>query len=503
MACITAVLFILYATMSRSKLPSSLDGARIHMVGIKGTGMVGLADVLQCQGAVVTGSDTDEVFYTDEILKQLRIPYQERFSSENLSEDVQLVVHSPAYSASEHPELREAISRDIPVLSYPETVGCLSRRSDASGICGTHGKSTTTAMVGTILKRLGLPVTILNAAAVGTFGGRSSLVTGNEFLVAETCEYRRHFLHFSPQRIVVTCVEEDHLDYFRDLEDIVSAFVEYILRLPKGGSLVYNADDAGLLQVVEEVCRKRGDILLWPYGRQASGPYRIEEITQGEGMTSFRLAGLQQILKLQVPGLYSVWNATAAIALSILLHETARARRPEDQAVRDALALFSGCRRRSEVVGQAAGVLFLDDYAHHPTAVAKTLAGLRSFYPGRRIVVDFMAHTYSRTKALLAAFGTCFGLADEVILHRIYASAREQNEGAISGRDLYREVAKSHERVSYFDEVLAAEEYVVNLLKTGDLFVTVGAGDNWRLGRLIHSRFKEREPTCASAGGPA
>ena len=477
--------------MDGCQILESLDGMRVHLVGIKGTGMVGLADVLRQRAARVTGSDTDEVFYTDEILNRLGIVWRQPFSEANIADDTQLVIYSPAYSRETHPELVEAASRGIPLVSYPEALGVLSRQADSSGVAGTHGKSTTTALTGTILKELGVPATVLLGAAVSTFDGRSAMAAGEKYFVAEACEYRRHFLFFRPHRIVVTSVEEDHLDYFRGLEDVLDAFVEFADLLPDNGQFVYNADDPGVLRVVDRVRAKRSRIVFCPYGQNSGALHRILEISEQAGRTEFRLQGWSEPVRLTIPGLHSVWNAVAAIVLSSLIYESHTGESPDQAIVSRAVGSFAGCRRRSEVVGESRGVLFLDDYAHHPTAIAKTIDGIRRFYPGRRIVVDFMPHLYSRTRALLGAFGTSFASADEVILHRIYASAREDDPGDISGEDLYREVAKNHRRVFYFEDVEDAGPHLESTLADGDLLLTLGAGDNWRIGRLMLDALKK------------
>jgi UDP-N-acetylmuramate--alanine ligase len=224
-----------------------------------------------------------------------------------------------------------------------------------------------------------------------------------------------------------------------------------------------------------------------PYGRTAAGPFRVSREEPGEGQTRFTLAGWPDSFTLRVPGEHNVLNAAAALALCSRLWAAERGKNAvvDMSAAGHALQSFTGSRRRSEVVGEAGGILFMDDYAHHPTAIEKTLAGFRRFYPGRRLVVDFMSHTYSRTRALLPEFGTCFHSADSVILHKIYASAREQNDGGITARDLYREVSRNHRRVTYFEEPMDAAPFLSSELKPGDLFLTMGAGDNWKLGREL------------------
>ncbi len=197
--------------------------------------MAALAEVLSARGARVTGSDTPETFYTDAILDRLGIAYTEGFDAANLPPGTALVVHSAAYLADQNPELLAAAAAGIPVVTYPEALGLLSAICDASGVCGVHGKSTTTALCGAILKEWGFPATVVVGTEVPGFGGRSTLIQGDRHLVAETCEYRRHFLNFHPERILITSIEPDHLDYFRDLEDIIDAFESYGRSLPVPG----------------------------------------------------------------------------------------------------------------------------------------------------------------------------------------------------------------------------------------------------------------------------
>ncbi len=469
-----------------SPLRGAIDGLRVHLVGIKGTGMAALAEVLWARGARVSGSDTTEKFYTDAVLQRLGIPFREGFTADNIPADTNIVVHSAAYRREENPELLAAAKMGIPLLLYPEALGALSLSSDASGVSGVHGKSTTTAMCGAILREWAFPATVLVGAEVPGFGCRSTLVQGDRYLVAETCEYRRHFLHFHPTRIVITSVEPDHLDYFRDLEDMLHAFEEYGLSLDPSGALVFCDDDPGAREAARRIGVKRADVMMIPYGRSAQGYFRVEDEPPSAGVSRFRLAGSATVFTLQVPGRHNVLNAAAALALCSLLWKAERGSAPVDLAgAARALSGFCGSRRRAEIVGEAGGVLFMDDYAHHPTAIEKTLAGIREFHPDRRLIVDFMSHTYSRTRALLPDFARCFGSADKVILHRIYASAREQNASGISGAELAREVSRHHGDVVYIDDPVEAIPGIAAELRAGDLFITMGAGDNWKIGREL------------------
>ncbi|HEY9594826.1 MAG TPA: Mur ligase domain-containing protein, partial [Spirochaetia bacterium] len=311
-------------------MPESLAGYPIHLVGIKGTGMAALAEVLTARGARVTGSDTAEKFYTDAVLTRLGIPYTEGFSAANLPADAKLVVHSAAYRRGENPELVAAAERGLPLLLYPEALGLLSLRAKSVGISGVHGKSTTTAMSGAILDAWGFPATVVVGAEVPAFGSRSTLTLGERYLVAETCEYRRHFLNFHPVDVVITSVEPDHLDYYRDLEDMLAAFTEYGERVSRGGTLVYCADENGAVEAARRISARRPDIHLRPYGRTAEGAFRVVDEPAKSGESRFRLQGFDRVFSLRVPGEHNVLNAAAALAVGELLWSAERPGQPLD-----------------------------------------------------------------------------------------------------------------------------------------------------------------------------
>jgi UDP-N-acetylmuramate--alanine ligase len=267
----------------------------------------------------------------------------------------------------------------------------------------------------------------------------------------------------------------------------LSAGTYALFALPEKGILIYNKDNPGAAGVAHEAKKYRQDIRFIPYGKSAEGRFRITDIGLSSGTVRFSLAGIPGDFSLSVPGEHTVSNAAAATALSVLLLEKENGILTESDiaGIRRGLKIFRGSKRRSEIIGEAGGILFLDDYAHHPTAIHTTLKGYREFFPGKRIVVDFMSHTYSRTKELLPEFGVSFSSADEVILHKIYASAREKNDKSITGKDLYQEVAKHHRDVHYIHNLEEAIPFLKGILRPGDLFVTMGAGDNWKIGSTL------------------
>ncbi|GHV86362.1 UDP-N-acetylmuramate--L-alanine ligase [Spirochaetia bacterium] len=485
----------------------------VYFIGIKGTGMCALAELFFHSGLSVSGSDRSEVFYTDGILRDLGIPFHECFDAAHVPKGAALAIHSAAYSIETNPEMARARDLGIPLLKYTDALGAYSALFDSSGIAGVHGKTTTTAMAGALFRAAELPARVLAGSAVSVFGGRSTLNLGDKYFAAETCEYRRHFLAFHPRRIILTSVESDHQDYFPAYADIRDAFVEYVLRLPPGGALIYCADDPGAVEVADLVKHRRNDIDYIPYGFSAEDQYRIENYEVKDERTLFRFDG--QIFSLRIPGRHCVLDAAAALVLTSLLVKEERGRWTAEQRRNAVLALeeFSGSRRRSEILGEKGGVLFMDDYGHHPTALRTTLQGLKEFYPRRRLIVSFMSHTYTRTAALLDDFAASLLPADLVFLHKIYASAREVYTGGINGRTLFektREVFSKQKPealpgspVFYTEEPEAAAEQLKDILREGDLFITMGAGDNWRLGQKLFAGLNTvPEGTGSRGAGP-
>ena len=497
-------------------LPEDFRGLHIHFVGIKGTGMAALVEILFHKGAVITGSDVSERFYTDEVLEKLGL-HALPFGAENITDDVQYVIYSSAYKLDKNPDLIEAVRRGVPCLLYTQALGAYSERAYSCGVCGVHGKTSTTGLVGTILKEIDLPSQVLAGSVINSFGGTctytSPMVTSaggpstplrdQSIFVAETCEYQRHFMSFCPQKIILTSVEPDHEDYYPTYEDIRQAFIDYICKLPQGGEVIYCADDKGACDTINIVRGLRPDIVALPYGENAAGDFAVTFGKVENERNTFTLALFEGKgdFALSMPGRHEVLDAAAAVALVCRLLVTV-GKNPLDyyENIKRGLLNFSGGKRRSEIVGRftnknGADVIVLDDYGHHPTAVKTTLEGYREFYKGRKIIVDFMSHTYSRTQALLPEFAKCFTAADQVILHKIYSSARENPaDFDITGRTLYEAVlATGQKNVHYYEEILDAADFAKAELEKplgpeypdGYLFITMGAGDNWKLGKKI------------------
>jgi len=476
----------------------------VYFVGIKGTGVCALAEFLHGHGVKTRGSDIPEVFYTDAVLRELGIPFHESFDPAHIGDDIDLVIHSAAYSEENNAELAQARRKGIPVATYPDALGAYSAGFDSTGVTGVHGKTTTTAMCGCLVQALGLPARVLVGSAVANFGGKSTLVLGDRYFVAETCEYKKHFLAFRPRRIILTSVESDHQDFFPTYESIRDAFVEYCRMIPAGGQLIYCADDPGASEVAGIVGGEDRGVVLVPYGFSAGGDYGIssygirDDIADG-GRAVFRLNAFAGDLFLRVPGRHQALNAAAAIALAgVLLKEEFGDGWNDERraAARKALGEFTGSKRRAELIGSAGGIVFMDDYGHHPTAIRSTLEGIRNFYPSRRIVVSFMSHTFTRTAALLDGFADSLSGADVLFLHKIYASARERFDGHIDGMSIHERIAelrgeKALPVLRYVDEPIDAFEPLKGVLKPGDLFLTLGAGNNWPLGVRLFEYYRD------------
>lgn len=478
--------------MQQNFLFQNIKDSTFYLIGIKGTGMAAMAELLHNQGAKVSGSDVEEQFYTDRVLQSLGISYQQGFDP--LAIDVSewdYVIRSSAYP-DDHPMVDAFLKSGKEVLNYTQALGAFSAQFSSNAIAGIHGKTTTTALAGTMVKTLGLTGSVLVGSAVANFGNRSTWTKGSDFFIAETCEYQRHFLDFYPKRILLTSVEEDHLDYFKDLEDIHGAFQEFFDRLPPGGELIYCADDPGAVEAARRLMERRKDICCTAYGRNAQGPFRIVESSMAESKNQFRLECWNQDFQLQVPGEHLQLNAAGSIALLVsIMKELGMDWSQSMETMGRGLRDFRGTRRRSEIIGTARDILVMDDYGHHPRAIDLTLRGYKSFYKGRRLVVSFMSHTYSRTASLINDFSRCFSAADCLILHDIYSSAREAFDGTMSGEIFYQRVAEHHDNVHYFSSIDEAKPFLLDEVKPGDLFVTLGAGNNWPLGPWLLEKLGE------------
>lgn len=446
----------------------------IHFVGIKGTGMSALAQITSMiEDALITGSDVTQKFFTDTILERAGINVL-NFDPGNVV-NADLVVASAAYDES-HPEIQKAKELKIPLLTYPQFLGKLMAKKKGICVAGTHGKTTTTAMVGKILLDTGYDPSVVVGSDVPCIGGNAHAGQG-EFFLAESCEYRRHFLNYSPEHLIITNMELDHPDYFKDLNDVVSAFSELAAKLPATGNLIIWHDDPNRSAI-------RTKAVVTTFGLSADADVTARNVVFNDTGCSFDVILHGQdmgCLQLAVSGRHNILDALAAIAL------TSRLGVPS-AGILQALSGFNGTKRRFERLGTRNGAVIVDDYAHHPTEIQTTLDGARRSYPGRRIRAVFQPHTFSRTEKLFYEFSQAFQEADEVVLAEIFSSAREKKSSVnISSAMLADLIREKGITTRYFATLEEISSYLDQTLTEDDLVITLGAGDVYKVGQILVS----------------
>lgn len=465
------------------------EAQHVHMIGIKGSGMTALAQILLSMGKTVSGSDTTEVFFTDQILQKLGIVVSESMGPENITSTTDWVVYSAAWD--KHPETETARRKGLPVFNYPEMLGIISQTKKSIGISGTHGKTTTTALLSLAMIDLGLDPLAVVGSQVPQFGNTNAYTGKGDFFVAETCEYRRHFLNFHPSAIVITNIEEDHLDYFKDLEDIIQAFEEYVNKLPDQGILVACIDSPGVQKLLARL--QRTDLQIVTYGESDQADYQLINHTVGTNQQSFqiKIKNACHAFEMLIPGKHNCLNATAVVAFCHTMGQSIPllAENQILSTLQGTIRQFRSTTRRLERIGQYQNTLIFDDYGHHPTEIKASLVALRKFFPEHHLIVAFMPHTYTRTQSLMNDFAQAFEHADEVIINEIYASAREKPLPGVSGEALAQETSKYHAKARYLTKA-DTEAYITSLAvdpSIPTLFLTIGAGDNWKIGQnLLH-----------------
>jgi UDP-N-acetylmuramate--alanine ligase len=451
-------------------------GLPIHFVGIGGIGMSGIAELLLNLGYRISGSDLRRSD-TTERLERLGAVVRTGHSASNVPADGHVVVVSSAVRP-DNPEVLEAHRRKIPVIPRAEMLAELMRMKYGIAIAGTHGKTTTTSMVATVLATAGWDPTAVVGGKLNSLGSNAKLGQG-EFLVAEADESDGSFLKLSPTVAVVTNIDPEHLDFYSGIGQIKETFLHFINKVPFYGFSVLCIDHPNVQELIPSV-----EKTFVTYGFSRSADYRAEEVV-ASGMTNrFAVFGRGERLGevfLRAPGRHNVSNALAAAAVSLELGI------PFDQ-VRAGLSAYAGVGRRFQVKGEIGGVTVVDDYGHHPVEVRATLAAAREVWPERRIVVGFQPHRYSRTRALFKEFLSAFQDADVVLVFDVYSAGEEPIEGA-TGEALCSAVREhGHREARYLGKSAGAGEAVRANLQPGDIFLTMGAGDVWKVGESLLSR---------------
>jgi len=450
-------------------------GIRIHFVGIGGIGMSGIAELLLNLGYRVSGTDRRQSDTTDRLTglgAQIRIGH----AADHVPGDAHVVVVSSAVRGG-NPEVEEANRRKIPVIPRAEMLAELMRMKYGIAIAGTHGKTTTTSMVATVLAAAGWDPTAVVGGKLNSLGSNAKLGSG-EFLVAEADESDGSFLRLSPTVAVVTNIDPEHLDYYSGIGQIKETFLHFINRVPFYGFAVLCIDHPNVQELIPAL-RKT----FVTYGFSAQADYRAEAVV-AEGMLSrFRVCRRGERLgeiAVRAPGMHNVSNALAAVAVASELGI------PFDR-VREGLADYRGVQRRFQMKGEREGVLVVDDYGHHPAEIRATLAAARAVWPGRRIVVGFQPHRFSRTHALFREFLSAFHDADLLILFEVYPAGEEPIADATGERLAEAIREHGHKAVLYAGQAGEATAEVVSRLRPGDIFLTMGAGDVWKVGEHVLS----------------
>lgn len=433
----------------------------VHFIGIGGIGISAVARMMKSQGKIVTGQDMQESEIVIE-LKKLGFEIKIGQSDENIPNDTDLIVYTIAIEYYD-PELFKKLKErsDIPVKSYPEMLGLISRNKYTIAVCGTHGKTTTTGMISQILVGSGKEPTVIVGSLLK---GRTNFIAGqSDLFVVEACEYRRSFLNINPNILVITNIDEDHLDYYKDIEDIKNAFRELAMKVPSDGYVICNPGDKNIKDVIDGIQAK---VINW------------QEYFDAD-------------LKLKIPGIHNKKDAAGAKAVADILSIS-------KNEANKYLAEFPGTWKRFEFKGELnGGTLLYDDYAHHPTEIKATLEGFRELYPkseglsadkaGWKISVVFQPHLFSRTKLLLNDFAQSFSDADEVLILPIYY-AREFDDGSISSEILEKEINKYSQNAKSFPDFPSLEkslEVRLPKMEGKNVIVTMGAGEASKIGDFL------------------
>jgi len=453
---------------------------RIHFIGVGGAGMSGLAEVLLNMGYQVSGSDLKATDVTDRIVTLGGRVFLGHAGSN--VEGAQVVVYSSAVRP-DNPELVRARANGIPVIPRADMLAELMRMKYGVAVGGSHGKTTTTSMVAAVLQRGGLDPTIVVGGRLKTLGTNAQLGHGR-FLVAEADESDGSFLRLAPAVTVVTNIDREHMDHYKDLDDVRQAFVYFANRVPFYGVAVLCVDDDSVRAILPKVTKR--SIL---YGTRPEAEIRgtgLELLAHG---SRFRVEAAGErigAIELQVPGRHNALNALAAVAVGLELEIAF-------EHIVESLAGFRGVGRRFELRGEAAGVRVIDDYGHHPTEIAATLAAAKGSGAGRVLVV-FQPHRYTRTASLREEFGSCFGDADRVWVMDVYAAGEAPIPGVTGATVVESAHAHGASHVRYTPTWAEAVEAALNEARAGDVLLTLGAGDVSKLGEILLDGLRASKP---------
>ncbi|KPU26346.1 UDP-N-acetylmuramate--alanine ligase [Caloranaerobacter sp. TR13] len=448
------------------------DFKHVHFIGIGGISMSGLAEILLDAGYTVSGSDIKNSEIIESLKDKGAIIYIGH--DRNNIKGADLIIYTSAIS-KDNPEYIEAIEKNIVTVDRATFLGQLMRIYKSSiAVSGTHGKTTTTAMISVILEHSDLDPTILLGGVLDTIGGNVKIGKEDIFLT-EACEYKGNFLKFNPNIGIILNIEEDHLDYFKNIEHIVETFANFAALLPENGLLVINNDDINTPKIINKT-----NCNIVTFGIKNKSNYKAGDISYTKnGFPKFKLIinnSEEYNVTLKVMGIHNVYNALASIA-------TAHNLNIPISTIIEAIESYTGTHRRFEMKGIINGVRIIDDYAHHPTEIKATLNAAKKL-PHNKIWCVFQPHTYTRTKALLNEFSESFHNADTIIVTDIYA-AREKDTGLVHSKDLVNLLISKGMKSLYIDNFTDVVDYLSKQISQGDIILTVGAGDIYKVGEML------------------
>ena len=475
-------------------MKTKLSGAKqkIYFIGIKGVGMTMLAEFLKSKGHEVSGSDVSETFLTDKVLERLRIPVSSPFSPANIPPLFDKIIYSSAYNPDNNSELSFIVQnnrrfKNKKILSYAVALSEVFNAYKGIAVCGSHGKTTTTAWLGYVLNKAGLSPNVLVGSRVPQFKG-SGLIGSSRYMVAEVDEYQDKTRFFRPRAAILNNIDYDHPDFFKTVGDYCRIFHNFVGKIPSSGWLVVNYDDREAKKAAGACSGRVISYSCFPK-KNCPEDYQAFNIRQVKEKQVFRLIFRGRDVgefSIKLFGRHNIANALAVIAAA---HEL----KVSFSDIRRHLGSFQGTERRGQVLGEYNGAVIIDDYAHHPSEVRATLAGLRERWPDKRIITVFHPHTFSRTAALFKDFVVSFSDSDLLVVLDIYSSAREQagRQRDVSGFKLSQAVAAFNKRnnirqtVRSLPDLKAAGEFLQKAARSGDLVVLMGAGDVFRIGKSL------------------
>ncbi len=456
---------------------------KIHFVGIGGIGLSAIARFMKEKGKEVSGSDLSRSLMTEK-LEKLGIKIGSCQSEKNISRNTDLVIYTTAIP-KDNPELKKAKELGIKTITYPESLGLVFNDKFGIAVCGTHGKSSVSAMVGLLLDDAKLDPSIVVGSILPRY--KSNLRVGkSKYFIAEACEYERSFLNLYPKIIILNNIELDHTDYYKDIDDTRNAFEEFVLHLPNDGILIINGDDEEITNSQPKAGPPWAEkFKILKFGLNETNNVRASNIEFGDGEVKFNVFYNKKDLGefvLKVPGMFNVYNALGVIALGLTLEISV-------EIIKRSLTDYSGIWRRFEIMGEYKNVLVISDYAHHPTAVKATIEATKQFYPDKRVFVVFQPHQHNRTKELYKDFLNSFNDADAVILSEIFdVEGREEGDDQnISSLNLVKDIKKKSDinSIFYAKNLKETRRLIDENIKSDNILLVMGAGDIYKVAQEL------------------